>query len=131
MKKPIVIAILIVVSLGLIAFGATKLLSPQASTPSSESSPQTPNFADAVVLDVRTAQEFAETHAKQAINLPLADIEAGKAPEAGKTAKIIVYCRSGNRSAQAAALLKEAGYSNVEDLGGIEQARSAGLEFTN
>jgi len=73
----------------------------------------------AVLLDVREPQEFAAGHIPGSVNLPLAGISnAGqKAPDT--TAPIYVYCLSGGRSARAAAALRDMGYANVTDLGGI------------
>ena len=74
-----------------------------------------------VVLDVRTASEFAEGHIKRAINI---DYQQSDFVEKAKTTltqerKIAVYCRSGRRSAGAAALLGEEGYKLVNLKGGI------------
>lgn len=73
-----------------------------------------------IVLDVRTAQEYKEGHIEGALLLPNTEI-ASKASEilADKSATILVYCRSGNRSASAAQDLVDAGYTNVYDFGGI------------
>lgn len=71
-----------------------------------------------IVLDVRTQEEYAEGHIKNAKLLPLDQIDAiGDIAKTSDT--ILVYCRSGNRSAQAAQYLVEAGYTNVYDFGGI------------
>lgn len=75
---------------------------------------------DSHFIDVRTPAEFAEGHIQGAINLPLNDLEgliSTQAPNLNDT--IMVYCRSGNRSATAAKLLKQLNYSIVFDLGGI------------
>jgi rhodanese-related sulfurtransferase len=74
-----------------------------------------------VVLDVRTASEFAEGHIKRAINI---DYQQSDFVEKAKTTltqerKIAVYCRSGRRSAGAAGLLGEEGYKLVNLKGGI------------
>ncbi len=72
------------------------------------------------VLDVREANEYAAGHIPGAQLLPLGQIEASAAealPDKG--AEILVYCRSGNRSRQAAMTLIELGYTNVFDFGGI------------
>lgn len=74
---------------------------------------------DTKIYDVRTLPEYQAGHTKGAILLPLADIESGKMPTEDKTAAIAVYCRSGNRSSQATALLKKTGFTNVKDLGGL------------
>nr|WP_320147209.1 rhodanese-like domain-containing protein [uncultured Anaeromusa sp.] len=75
----------------------------------------------AVVLDVRTAEEYHEKHLPNAVLLPLAEVKEKAAtvlPD--KSAEILVYCRSGNRSRQAAVLLLELGYGSVYDFGGIQ-----------
>lgn len=73
----------------------------------------------ALLVDVRTAEEYAEFRAQGAINHPLAEIENGVYPRSEKSKQMFVYCRSGNRSAQAKELLEKAGYTNVTDLGGL------------
>jgi rhodanese-related sulfurtransferase len=83
------------------------------------------------VFDVRTPEEYAASHAKDAVLLPLADIQAGAYPSVPKDTDIAVYCRSGNRSSQAAAILRKAGFTNVTDLGGIDDAKTHGLEFVS
>lgn len=76
---------------------------------------------EAVVLDVRTAEEYAEKHIPGAILIP--NEEIGSVPPQqlpALDAEILVYCRSGNRSAQAAQKLVDLGYTNVYDFGGIK-----------
>lgn len=75
---------------------------------------------DCVVLDVRTQEEYDSGHISGAICLPNEEI-GPEDPEAlpDKDQLILVYCRSGNRSAQAAGKLAELGYANVVDFGGI------------
>ena len=77
---------------------------------------------DIVLVDVRTPQEYEESHIPGALLLPLDQLEA-LAPERlpDTEAVIYLYCRSGNRSAQAARLLEEMGYTRLYDLGGIQQ----------
>lgn len=72
------------------------------------------------VVDVRTAEEYAEAHVPGAVLVPL-DTIGGEAPAElpDKEAKLLVYCRSGRRSAQAAEQLAALGYSDVYDFGGI------------
>lgn len=72
------------------------------------------------LLDVRTPEEYGEGHLAGSINLPLAEL-AGRMSEVlpDKEQVVLVYCRSGNRSAEAAKQLAEAGYPLVFDLGGI------------
>ncbi len=78
------------------------------------------------LYDVRTPEEFKLGHYENAINWPLQDITAGKLPDTAKDAKIYLYCESGSRSSQAAGLLKNAGYTNVTDLGGLARVKSIG-----
>jgi phage shock protein E len=76
---------------------------------------------DAVtLLDVRTEAEYEESHIPGAVCLPVESI--GTQPPASlpdPDAEILVYCRSGRRSAQAATKLAKLGYTNVSDFGGI------------
>lgn len=73
-----------------------------------------------VILDVRTKEEFDAGHIAGAILVPNETI-IDKQPELlpDLDAEILVYCRSGNRSAQAAKKLIAMGYTNVVDFGGI------------
>ena len=73
-----------------------------------------------VILDVRRADEFAEKHIPGAINVPNEEIADSEIPELlDKNQLILVYCRSGNRSKQAAKKLVALGYTNVVEFGGI------------
>lgn len=72
------------------------------------------------ILDVRTEEEFKTGHIDGAILIPDTDIsDKAKETLTDKSATILVYCRSGRRSALAAADLVKLGYSNVYDFGGI------------
>lgn len=73
-----------------------------------------------ILLDVRTVEEFAEAHIGGATLIPdfeLEDKAATQLPD--RDALILIYCRSGRRSAAAAKLLTGMGYINVYDFGGI------------
>lgn len=74
-----------------------------------------------VVADVRTKAEYDEKHVKDAVRLTLADITAKTAADLipSKDTEVLVYCRSGKRSAEAAKKLNELGYKNVTNMGGI------------
>ncbi len=74
---------------------------------------------DVLILDVRTQEEYDSGHIKNAVCLPNEDIisEPGILPD--KDQEILVYCRSGNRSKQAAQKLADMGYENVLEFGGI------------
>ncbi len=74
---------------------------------------------DVIVLDVRTKEEFADGHVPNAKNLPLSEIEKAETLFE-KDDKLIVYCRSGARSSQAAQSLSKAGFTDIYDMGGIQ-----------
>ena len=73
-----------------------------------------------VVLDVRTEEEFAQGHIPGAILIPDYEIrEEAESSLPDKDALILVYCRSGRRSKNAAQILLELGYTNIREFGGI------------
>ena len=74
---------------------------------------------DICILDVRTQEEYDSGHIKAAVCLPNEEIikEPEELPD--KKQKILVYCRSGSRSKQAAQKLAGMGYENVLEFGGI------------
>ena len=75
---------------------------------------------DYILLDVRTLAEFAQAHIPGAICVPNETIGDEDIPELPKKEQLIlVYCRSGNRSKQAAGKLAKLGYTNVLEFGGI------------
>ena len=73
----------------------------------------------AVLLDVRTAQEYREGHIPGSVNAPLQSLGAEGTVPAGKNASLFVYCHSGARSRQAVGLLGQMGYVNAKNIGGI------------
>lgn len=72
-----------------------------------------------VIIDVRQDYEYNKEHILDAVNIPLGEIET-VTQKYNKDTNIILYCRSGNRSNQAALKLIELGYKNIYDLGGID-----------
>lgn len=74
---------------------------------------------DVILLDVRTQEEYDGGHIPGAVCLPNEDIRADLPLPFEKDAEILVYCRSGRRSAEAAEKLASMGYTNVADFGGI------------
>ena len=77
---------------------------------------------DAVLLDVRTEEEYILGHLPDSLLLPLDELEDTVEDEVPhKDTPVFVHCRSGARSAQAAALLRELGYARVADLGGLNR----------
>jgi primosomal protein N' (replication factor Y) len=81
--------------------------------------------AGALVLDVRSSDEFATDHVPKAVNLPLEQVQrriADLAPEHSKP--ILVHCLSGTRSGMACRILRGLGYTRVHNLGSLGRARS-------
>jgi len=78
-----------------------------------------------VLIDVRTPEEFASGHIAGAINIPVEEIGA-RLDEIPRDVPVVLYCRSGNRSAQAARILDGGGFEQVYDLGGIIDWVAAG-----
>ena len=74
--------------------------------------------AGAVLLDVRTAEEYTGGHIPGSVNVPLGKLE-GVDQIAKKDTPLFVYCYSGARSASAAAELEGNGYESVRNIGGI------------
>lgn len=73
-----------------------------------------------ILLDVRTKEEYDEGHIPGSVLMPLDIIKNNIEDKIkDKNSRIIVYCRSGNRSANALNILKSLGYKNIYDLGGI------------
>lgn len=75
----------------------------------------------AILVDVRTEDEYDDEHIDGAILLTLDQINEDSAKDIidDKNKVIIVYCRSGNRSSQAVTILNNLGYNNVYDLGAM------------
>lgn len=72
------------------------------------------------MVDVRTPEEFAESHFPDAINIPL-DMVAARIDEFKTMPKpIIAYCRSGNRSGMAVTILAQHGITEVINGGGLQ-----------
>jgi phage shock protein E len=84
---------------------------------------------EAVWIDVRSAEEYNSEHVSAAVNIPYTEISERIGEAAmDKDALIYVYCRSGRRSGIAQATLEEAGYANVVNLGGLEDAQNKASE---
>ena len=79
---------------------------------------QTPN---AIILDVRTRGEYAMGHIPGSVLIPLDELQSQAEKRLPKDSAIFAYCRSGARSGQAVALLKQIGYHHVSNMGGILQ----------
>ncbi len=73
---------------------------------------------DYLLVDVRTPEEYAGGFIPTAVNIPVSEIKSTP-PEVPMDRLVVVYCRSGNRSARAAGILQNLGYLKVVDFGGI------------
>ena len=71
----------------------------------------------ALLLDVRTPEEFAQGHIPGALNIPVDQLRARLDEVGAKDRTIVLYCRSGRRSATAASMLQTAGYPHLIDIG--------------
>jgi rhodanese-related sulfurtransferase len=105
---------------------ATVVAEVPSTAPAPTDGQNAPSPAEPIIIDVRTPEEFAQGHLDGAINL---DVESG-AFETGladldPSAAYAVYCRSGRRSAMAADVMAENGFTDVADLGSIEAAATA------
>jgi rhodanese-related sulfurtransferase len=73
----------------------------------------------AVLLDVRTIQEYRDGHIPGSKNVPLQSLEKIEDEVKDLTSPVFVYCYSGGRIRQAVAILERMGYTNVKNIGGI------------
>ena len=77
------------------------------------------NDKEAILLDVRSPQEYRENHLSGSINLPLYNIESNcNEMLPNKEDTIIIYCQSGNRSKRAMQILQKDGYTNLYNIAG-------------
>ena len=130
MKLVIIISIVVLGLGGLFFFSKGSQNSESATSKVTFQTIQNDVAAGSELIDVRTPEEYATGHIAGAKLLSLQDIQAGKLPAAQKDKTVYVYCRSGNRSAQAATILKNAGYANVVDLGAMTSVESLGGTVT-
>ncbi len=111
MSKLLVAAALVLVA------GAVSSCAKRNSVPTND--PHALVAGGAKLVDVRTPGEFASEHLPGAINIPVQQLSARLSSLGDKDEPIVVYCRSGARSARAAKILIQAGYSTVHDLGSL------------
>lgn len=105
-----------------------------AATPSNPGNPAASDgTAPATIIDVRTPGEYDEGHLEGAVNIDFSASDFTEQIAAlDPAATYQVYCRSGNRSAQAVAAMQAAGFTNVSDLGGIQDAsETTGLRIVS
>ena len=77
----------------------------------------------AVLLDVRTLEEYSDGHIDGSVNIPLDRIYSVENVVKDKSTPLYVYCLSGGRSGLAVSYLKQIGYTNVKNIGGIRSYR--------
>ncbi len=73
----------------------------------------------AVIVDVRTPDEYEDGHYPNAVNIPVGELLKRAAEIGPKDKAVLLYCESGSRSAMGARLLKTMGFSDVTNAGGI------------
>ena len=111
----------VIAALVTLALGA--LLTPQ---PSADTAPITAVDEPTLIIDVRTAEEFAAGHFPGAINISHEDIIQGiEAYNVSKDQTVLLYCRSGNRSGQAEVRLQSAGFTGAKNVGGLNALLAA------
>jgi len=76
--------------------------------------------AGARIVDVRTPAEFKDGAYAGAVNIPISSLLARMKELEPKDAPVVLYCASGARSGQGARLLKQAGFTDVTNAGGLE-----------
>ncbi|GAA1855580.1 hypothetical protein GCM10009796_17120 [Microbacterium koreense] len=107
------------------ALGTVAVLTAALAGCATGASPSIPITDETVVVDVRTTAEYSEGHLEGAVNIDLQDPGfAAAVAELDDDVEYVVYCRSGNRSAQAASVM-QAEALQVIDAGGFEDAAAA------
>ena len=95
-------------------------------TACSPAAPTVEVTSSTTVIDVRTPAEFAEGHLDGAVNIDVSSPSFAKAiAQLPTDGEYVVYCRSGNRSAQAVSQMKSLGFTNLTDVGGVQSASAA------
>lgn len=127
MQKKLVLAVAIAAVLGIAVLtgcaASSKSSGPSASyrqVSQQEAQSMMQTESGYVIVDVRRADEFATGHIPGAINIPNESIDKSQPVALPNLDQLImVYCRSGNRSKQAAKKLAAMGYTNIVEFGGI------------
>jgi len=90
------------------------------------------NSSDVLVLDIRSADEFAKGHIKGALNIPLADLKGSVDTLEKHIGKpVLIYCNSGSTSIRAGKILQDKGFDKINNLaGGISGWKEASLPLT-
>ena len=122
MLKRVITAIAIVTTLG--ASGLA--LSACSSTGENAPMAAVDFTANTIVIDVRTPEEFDTGHLAGALNINWQGAEFMQAVDVlDKSANYVIYCRSGNRAGQAIDMMTSMGFTNLTNLGSVEEAAQA------
>ena len=122
MLKRVITAVAIVATLG--ASGLA--LSACSSTGENAPMAAVDFTADTIVIDVRTPEEFDTGHLAGALNINWQGAEFMQAVDVlDKSANYVIYCRSGNRAGQAIDMMTSMGFTNLTNLGSVEEAAQA------
>ncbi len=134
LRKPAVqfsiigVAVLIIVAIALISGGASTALAREISVSGAYGMY---GQEDVFFLDVRQPEEWNEYHAPNSTLIPLGEL-AARVGELPKDKKIVVVCRSGNRSQEGRDILLNAGFTQVTSMsGGLKTWRDAGYPVTS
>lgn len=84
-----------------------------------------------VLMDVRRDDEWVGGHAAAATHWDLARLEANELPEVPKDAQVFVHCAVGGRAGKACGILREQGWTNVTNIGGLSDWQAAGGAVTS
>jgi phage shock protein E len=120
--------LLVAASLCFSALGCSSNASEGAASGQAQPTPKQAVAAAALLLDVRSAEEFATGHLDRAENIPVDEVEGKLAEIASKVGgdkskPVVVYCASGGRAGRAKTTLEKAGFSNVTNAGGYKDLR--------
>ena len=111
---------IIYIAIGIVVFIALRMLGNVGTKRLSQSKAKEMMDGDVVIVDVRERYEYASGHIKNAVNIPLGNVEKGIAKIAkDKDKTLLVYCQSGARSSSATRILSSLGYKNAYNIGGI------------
>jgi len=89
-----------------------------------------PVLSEPIWLDVRSTSEFNTGHIEGAIHLPHSQVnQSATKLLPNKDSEILIYCRSGGRAEKAKNALKTLGYTNIRNIGGLDDAEEMVLEL--
>lgn len=121
MKRISILCFILVMLLGITGCGGTDMNENTYRQITQREAKEMMDAGNVVVLDVREKSEYDSGHIPGAVLLPLGTIDKESAANVIPDMKsvVLVYCRSGNRSKQAAQKLAELGYTQIYEFGGI------------